>query len=58
MGFAAKLDSNGTQPKVIKELIDAKLLIHRYGHKAPLKNIRYRESSCRYAVNTESVKLF
>ncbi len=41
LGFAVKLDSNGTQPKVIKELIDAKLLdFIAMDIKAPLEKYR------------------
>ncbi|MGA2525928.1 MAG: anaerobic ribonucleoside-triphosphate reductase activating protein [Smithellaceae bacterium] len=54
MGFAAKLDSNGTQPKVIKELIDAKLLdFIAMDIKAPLEKYK---SIVKVPVDTQSIQ--
>jgi pyruvate formate lyase activating enzyme len=54
MGFAIKLDSNGTQPKVIKELIDAKLLdFIALDIKAPLEKYK---SIVKVPVDTQSIE--
>jgi len=54
MGFAIKLDSNGTQPKVIKALIDAKLLdFIALDIKAPLEKYK---SIVKVPVDTQSIE--
>jgi len=54
MGFAVKLDSNGTQPEVIKELIDAKLLdFIAMDIKAPLEKYK---SIVKVPIDTQSIK--
>jgi pyruvate formate lyase activating enzyme len=54
MGFAVKLDSNGTQPKVIKEFIDAKLLdFIAMDIKAPLEKYK---SIVKVPVDTQSIE--
>jgi anaerobic ribonucleoside-triphosphate reductase activating protein len=54
MGFAVKLDSNGTQPKVIKALIDAKLLdFIAMDIKAPLEKYK---SIVKVPVDTQSIE--
>jgi len=54
LGFAVKLDSNGTLPKVIKDLIDAKLLdFIAMDIKAPLEKYK---SIVKVPVDTQSIK--
>lgn len=54
MDFAVKLDSNGTQPKVIKELIDARLLdFIALDIKAPLEKYK---SIVKVPVDTQSLE--
>jgi pyruvate formate lyase activating enzyme len=54
LGFAVKLDSNGTQPKIIKELLDAKLLdFIAMDIKAPLEKYK---SIVKVTVDTQSIK--
>jgi len=54
MDFAVKLDSNGTQPKVIKELIEAKLLdFIAMDIKAPLEKYK---SIAKVPIDTQSIK--
>ena len=54
LGFAVKLDSNGTQPKIIKELLDAKLLdFIAMDIKAPLEKYK---SIVKVTVDTQSIE--